>query len=87
MRALAGRSGVELLRRRRRILGRACGVEKLEARMLLTTFVVRSNADSGDETLRAAILAANASPGLDEIQFELPDGQTTIQVESALPER
>ncbi|MBM3833189.1 MAG: CSLREA domain-containing protein [Verrucomicrobia bacterium] len=57
------------------------------------TFVVNSTADPGDGvlnalecTLREAINAANANPGLDVIQFAIaPGGAQTIQLLSALP--
>jgi len=46
----------------------------LEARRLLSTYVVDNTADSGAGTLRAAILAANsdANPGTDNIEFDIP---------------
>ena len=48
--------------------------EALEPRRLLSTFVVRNTADSGADSLRAAITAANAdpSPGTDNIYFNIP---------------
>ena len=59
---------------------------------LLATYEVNSNADPGDGTcddtctLRDAILAANANPGLDTISFGLPAlGDHTITPTSALP--
>ncbi|MBN8682196.1 MAG: gliding motility-associated C-terminal domain-containing protein [Chitinophagales bacterium] len=49
------------------------------------TFVT-STADSGPGTLRAAILCANASPGLDTIRFAIPGaGPHIIQLLGALP--
>lgn len=58
-----------------------------------TTFTVNSTADPGDGvcdatqcTLREAITAANATPGLDTIAFNIPgSGPHTIQPASALP--
>ena len=38
------------------------------------TFTVTSTANSGPGTLRQAILDANASPGTDTINFNLPGG-------------
>jgi hypothetical protein len=50
------------------------------------TFTVVTTADSGDGSLRAAILAANANPGLDTIAFAIPaSGVQTIQPTSPLP--
>ena len=43
--------------------------EVLEDRALLTTFSVLNLADSGTGSLRAAVLAAEANPGADVIQF------------------
>jgi hypothetical protein len=49
------------------------------------TFVT-STADSGPGTLRAAILCANANPGLDTIRFAIPGaGPHIIQLLGALP--
>jgi hypothetical protein len=63
-------------------------IEAMEDRLVLSNFVVTSNADSGPGTLRAAILAVNADPStaVDVIQFNLPSGQTTIQPLSPLPD-
>ncbi|WP_187276591.1 choice-of-anchor Q domain-containing protein [Parahaliea maris] len=53
------------------------------------TFRVTALTDSGEGSLRAAILAANASPGPDQIVFESDDGlyssPQTISLESPLP--
>ena len=50
------------------------------------TFVVTSNANSGPGTLRQAILDANATPGLDTINFNIPGaGVQTIAPTNALP--
>jgi hypothetical protein len=43
--------------------------ERLEERSLLSTFDVLNLADSGGGSLRAAVLAAEANPGADVIQF------------------
>ncbi len=52
-----------------------------------TTYTVTTTADSGDGSLRAAIEAANASPGLDTIVFDLPETELVITVpdEGLLP--
>jgi hypothetical protein len=50
------------------------------------TFTVTSTADSGPDSLRAAILAANENPGADTIAFAIPGtGPHTIAVASTLP--
>ena len=49
------------------------------------TFVVSSNADSGANTLRAAIIAANGTPAADTITFNLAAGQRTIALATSLP--
>src|SRR4051812_46176177 len=51
-------------------IGRAVA-EALEGRRLLTTFSVTNANDSGAGSLRAAILAANASAGGDKIQVNI----------------
>ena len=53
--------------------------ESLEERMLLTAFTVVNTNDSGEGSLRAAIEAANAEAGADEITFaDTLAGQTII---------
>jgi hypothetical protein len=49
------------------------------------TFPVTSNADSGPGTLRAAIVLANGTAGIDDITFNLPGGSTTISLATGLP--
>jgi hypothetical protein len=50
------------------------------------TFTVKSTADSGAETLRAAITAANADGIPDDIAFEIPGaGVHTITLLTPLP--
>jgi len=44
-------------------------LEILESRTMLSTFTVLNLADSGDGSLRAAIAAAEANPGPDQINF------------------
>ena len=61
-------------------------VEPLEERTLLAIFTVTNTLDSGAGSLRQAILSANAAPGADEIQFNIPgSGVQTIAPLSALP--
>lgn len=77
--------------RRRRAL--APWTEALETRQLLASFLVSSTADSGPNTLRQAILDANASPNAsdanpDVIVFDftgLGGGHQVITVTSPLP--
>src|SRR5581483_8866598 len=45
------------------------GVEALDDRCLPSTFTVTNLLDSGTGSLRAAVAAANASPGADAIDF------------------
>ena len=45
------------------------GVEPLEDRTVPSTFTVRTLADSGADSLRQAVLLANANPGPDTIRF------------------
>ncbi len=47
-------------------------LERLEERCLLSTFTVTTTADSGPGSLRQAILDANANPGPDVIEFNIP---------------
>lgn len=54
---------------RTKITNRSLRVENLEDRMVLSTFVVTSDADSGAGSLRQAILDANDEPGADTIRF------------------
>lgn len=62
-------------------------VEPLEPRLLLsTTFTVTNTNDSGAGSLRQAILSANANPGADLINFNIPGtGVHTISPASPLP--
>ncbi len=79
------------LRIRRRHLGPRArmarfrpGVEAMERRELLATFVVNNPTDDPTDpaagSLRAVILEANANPGLDTIVFQPPQGQTTLTI-------
>src|SRR3982751_4826682 len=49
------------------------------------TFLVKNNNDSGVDSLRQAILNANANPGSDDIAFAIGTGPQTIALQSALP--
>ncbi|TMQ32745.1 MAG: hypothetical protein E6K70_16885, partial [Planctomycetota bacterium] len=60
-------------------------LEVLEDRHLLATLTVFTTADSGQGSLRQAILDANALPGLDMIQFSLEVPPFTISPLSPLP--
>jgi len=67
------------VRARRRV---ALGSEPLESRALLATFTVTNLLNAGPGSLRAAIGAANASPGADEIAFAVAG---TVPLATALP--
>jgi hypothetical protein len=72
--------------RRAGLLRQRLEIERLETRLTPSTYVVLNTADSGDGSLRQAILDANAHPGPDTITFAvLGDGVQTIQPLSALP--
>jgi hypothetical protein len=58
-------------RRHSSLHSRARGFEVLEDRQVLSTLAVTSLADSGFGSLRQVILAANAAPGPDTIDFEV----------------
>ena len=61
-------------------------VEALEARRLLTTYMVMNTNDSGAGSLRQAILDVNLDTSLDTIAFNIPGtGVHTISPASALP--
>src|SRR3954470_5838732 len=60
--------------------------EVLEGRQLLATFTVITVADTGPGSLREAILSANVTPGLDQINFAVPGpASTPIQIVPATP--
>ena len=61
------------------------GIETLEPRTVLATFMVASVADAGPQTLRDAILKANATPGADVIQFAIPAAATSPVIVPATP--
>ncbi len=53
---------------------------------IANTYVVTTDADTGNVSLRAAITAANANPGTDQITFNIPGGGVrTIRPTTALP--
>ena len=55
--------------------------------LVAATFTVTNTGDSGAGSLRQAILDANANPGLDTIEFDIPGaGVQTISPATALPE-
>jgi hypothetical protein len=61
-------------------------VESLEDRTLLSTFTVLNTSDSGPDSLRQAILDANAATGTDTIAFTIAGGGAqTIAPITALP--
>src|SRR5947209_487632 len=70
----------------RRALFVGARLETLERRTLFSTMIVSSDADSGPGSLRDAIDNANASPGTDEIDFQIGSGgPATIALQSPLP--
>ena len=60
-------------------------LEELERRLAPAVFTVSNANDSGDGSLRQALLAANATPGLDTINFSIGSGAQTIVPQSPLP--
>jgi hypothetical protein len=58
--------------------------EMLESRAMLATFAVTNNLDAGGGSFRQAIEDANATAGLDTIEFRIT-GATTIALATALP--
>jgi photosystem II stability/assembly factor-like uncharacterized protein len=60
-------------------------LEPLEDRRLLATFLVTNTNDSGDGSLRQAILNADGGSGGDTIQFAIDSGVQTIRALSPLP--
>jgi parallel beta-helix repeat protein len=61
-------------------------VEALETRRVLSTFTVTNTADSGDGSLRQAILDADNDSGPNTILFALPAHDHTITPTSPLPD-
>lgn len=64
----------------------AQSIEAMEERALLSSFTVANTADSGDGSLRQALLDANAQAGADTIEFSIGSGEQTIRPLSVLPE-
>jgi hypothetical protein len=60
-------------------------LEELERRLAPATFTVSNTNDSGAGSLRQALLDANATPGLDTIDFSIGAGAQTIVPQSPLP--
>jgi uncharacterized repeat protein (TIGR01451 family) len=69
-------------------------LETLEERTTPSVFLVTNNGDAdyptngtynGTGSLRQAIVATNLHPGLDTIQFNLPQDQATISLQTPLP--
>lgn len=62
-------------------------IERLENRVLLSTYLVTNNADSGAGSLRQAITDSNATPGApqNEIDFQITGGSNVIALASPLP--
>jgi titin len=60
-------------------------LEELERRLAPAVFTVSNANDSGVGSLRQAILAADAAPGLDTINFSIGSGRQTITLQSPLP--
>ena len=60
--------------------------EELETRRLLAAYTVINALDAGAGSLRDAIVSANANPGADFIQFNIPGvGPHTIILQTPLP--
>lgn len=77
---------LNLPRRKSRVSGpHLVRLELLEPRLALATFTVTNNADTGEGTLREAILLANQNPGMDLIHFNLPQANRTIRPTQELP--
>lgn len=67
--SLKSRPSLATARRSHRPRTPRLGVEALDDRCLPTTFTVTNLLDTGDGSLRAAVVAANANPGADAIDF------------------
>lgn len=74
-------------RSRAQSTSRRLRMESLEARRVLATFAVTSDADAGSGSLRQALLDANAQAGDDTIEFDavLFSTPQTVNLASALP--
>ena len=88
-RARAADQPAPLPARRRREQSRPfTRAERLEPRVLLSTYTVTTTADEGPGSLRQAILDANANAGADEVNFAIPGDAgvvCTIRPLSSLP--
>ena len=76
-------------RRRERQRTTLIGVELVEQRILLATFTVTNNIDSGPGSLRQAILDVNGSSGTNSINFNIAVGasaETQIPTAASQPE-
>jgi hypothetical protein len=84
--AIGRRAAANSSARARRPRRGALGLEPLEDRVVLSTFLVTNLADSGDGSLRQAIVDSDGTPGPNEIDFApglsgtitLTSGQLTI---------
>src|SRR3954462_6487670 len=62
------------------------GLERMEPRVLLSTYTVVNTTDADPGSLRWAILQANQGPGPSSIVFDLPGpGVQKISVQGSLP--
>src|SRR5690348_14634804 len=86
-RAATRRSNAQLLgRAARRTVNRNVLVEGLENRLLLSTYVVNTTADSGTGSLRSQMITANFHAGADTITFSFRTrGVHSIHLLSGLP--
>ena len=66
-------------------LRRELSFQGLERRLMPTTFVITTAADSGPGSLRAAILSVDADATPDVIQFTIGTGAQSIALTAALP--
>ncbi|MBX0330345.1 right-handed parallel beta-helix repeat-containing protein [Oscillochloris sp. ZM17-4] len=67
--------------------GTACdiGAYEYQPPVLDSVYTVTTTADSGEGSLRQAIIDSNANAGFDTITFSLPAGPQTINLSSPLP--
>ena len=73
------------LRPRRKSSSHPLVVERCEERILMATFTVTTNADTGVGSLRDAITSANGNGQVDKIVFNLQASELTIRPQTALP--
>ncbi|MFT3785566.1 MAG: right-handed parallel beta-helix repeat-containing protein [Tepidisphaeraceae bacterium] len=67
------------------VLRNASHVDTLETRRLMATFAVTNANDAGAGSLRDAITQANATPGADQVSFNIGAGSKKIALQTALP--